>query len=460
MRGTITLNEKEQKVLMVLNKVCQGELTAGAAADLLGRSGRQIRRLLKRYRKKGAGGLVHGNRGRRPINALERGTAKQIVKLARTTYRGVNQQHFSELLAEREKITVSRSSVRRLLEKVGIASPRPQRRREHRSRRERYSQEGMLVQIDASDHAWFAGKDEKAALFAAIDDATGKVLGARFGRQEDAQGYFLLVADIVKRLGRPLAIYRDRHGIFQVNIPRRQSIAEELSGEPDLSQFGRLLKELGIESKPAGSPQAKGRIERLFGTFQDRLVQELRLDSIDGIEAANVWLSGFLQRYNRRFAVPAKIKGTVYRPLTINPATVFCFKYQRTVGSDNTVRFFNHRLQILPDRHRASYAKARVEVHERLDGSLAVYYRQRCLLITPAPLEAPLLRVRKNKRWKPESAPISPPPAPSKSQTASAQRWKPPATHPWKRLVKTMKPQSARRLPFPVAADVLRRSPL
>jgi len=152
---------------MVLNKVCRGEITGGAAAELLGRSQRQLRRLLTRCRKKGAKGLIHGNRGRRPVNAVKTTVGKQIVKLARTTYRGVNQQHFSELLAEREKITLSRSSVRRLLEKAGIASPRQQRRRAHRSRRERYSQEGMLVQIDASDHAWFSGKKEKAALFAA-----------------------------------------------------------------------------------------------------------------------------------------------------------------------------------------------------------------------------------------------------------------------------------------------------
>lgn len=452
------MNEKEQKRLIVLNKVCRGELTAAAAADLLGRKVRQVRRMLSRYRKKGAAGLVHGNRGRRPSNALKKETGKQILKLARTTYHGFNQQHFSELLAEREKITVSRSSVRRLLEKAGIGSPRPQRRREHRSRRERYSQEGMLVQIDASTHAWFGDKQDKAALFAAIDDATGKVLAARFGQHEDAQGYFLLVDDIVQRRGRPMALYRDRHGIFQVNIPRRQTIDQQLADEPDLSQFGRLLKELGIESKPAGSPQAKGRIERLFGTFQDRMVAELRLDSIHTMEAAHKWLPSFLKRYNQRFAVPARIAGTVYRPMTIDPATVFCFKYQRTVGADNAVRFLHHRLQIQPDRYRASYAKARVEVHQRLDGSLAIYYRSRCLVTTAAPLEAPLLRVSRNKRWKPDvqQQPLH---VDQKQKPASAAPWKPPANHPWRRLVKTMKPKSARWRPFPVAADALRRSP-
>ena len=455
MRGTITLNEKEQKRLMVLNKVSRGELTGAAAADLLGKSLRQVRRMVSRYRKKGAAGVVHGNRGRRPVNALEKETGRQILKLARTTYQGFNQQHFSELLAEREKIAVSRSCVRRLLEKAGIPSPRQRRRREHRSRRERYGQEGMLVQIDASYHPWFGDTHEKTALFGAIDDATGKVLSARFGAREDAQGYFLLVADIVQRLGRPMAVYRDRHGIFQVNIPR-QTVDQQLEGEPDLSQFGRLLKELGIESKPAGSPQAKGRIERLFGTFQDRMVQELRLNSITTIKAANAWLPSFLNRYNRRFAVPARITGTVYRRLSIDPATVFCFKYQRTVGADNAVRFFDHRFQIHADRYRASYAKARVEVHERLDGSVGIYYRSRCLLTTTAPLEAPVLRARRNPHWNPDSEP-QPTPV-TKQKTRLAKPWKPPSDHPWRRLVKTMKPQPARRMTAPLASDVLRRS--
>lgn len=458
MRGQITLNEREQKRLMILNKVCQGEITAAAGAELLGRSLRQMRRLLSRYRKKGAAGLIHGNRQRRPANALGSRLAKQIVKLARGVYQGVNQQHFSELLAEREQIVVSRSAVRRVLEHAGIGSPRPQRRRQRRSRRERYSQEGMLVQIDASPHAWFGKQREKATLFAAIDDATGKVLGAHFGEREDAQGYVTLLADIVKRLGRPMALYRDRHGIFQVNGPRQPTLSEQLEGEPDLSQFGRVLKELGIESKAAGSPQAKGRVERLFGTLQDRLVVELRLDAIHTMEAANRWLPEFLPRYNRRFAVPPRMAGTVYRPLTMEPSRVFCFKYQRTVGADNTVKFFHQRLQIQPDRHRISYAKARVAVHERLDGSVAVFYRDRCLLTTPAPAEAPLLRARHSPQWKPESPPApSPAPAPPKPQ--SKKPWTPPQNHPWRRSFKPMTPQSARRLPVPVAADVLRRSP-
>jgi hypothetical protein len=228
-------------------------------------------------------------------------------------YSGFNQQHFSEMLAEREGIHLSRSSVRRILAKAGIASPRRRRPAKHRVRRERYPQEGMLVQIDGSPHRWFGPKGPERTLLAAIDDATGKVLGAVFRQHEDAQGYFLLMRMIVEKYGCPLAVYRDRHGIFQRGKNRNLTIAEQLEDQPNYTQFGRLLKELNIESIASHSPQAKGRIERLFGTFQDRLVSELRLDGIGELHEANAMLSAFLPRYNRRFAVPPQHHGTVYR---------------------------------------------------------------------------------------------------------------------------------------------------
>lgn len=282
MRENITLSQKEQKRLYVLNQVIAGKLVARKAAELLDRSVRQIRRWIAEYRRHGAVALVHGNRGRRPVNRAPKATINRVVQLAKGRYGGFNQQHFSEMLAEREGINLSRSSVRRILESAGIASPRRRRPAKHRSRRERYSQEGMLVQIDGSPHRWFGAKGPERTLLAAIDDATGKVLGAVFRPREDAQGYFLLMRMIVEKYGCPLAVYRDRHGIFQRGKNRNLTIAEQLDDQPNYTQFGRLLKELHIESIPSYSPQAKGRIERLFGTFQDRLVSELRLEGIGG----------------------------------------------------------------------------------------------------------------------------------------------------------------------------------
>jgi len=436
MRENITLNQEEQKRVYVLNQVIEGKLVARKAAELLKRSVRQIRRWIADYRYRGAAAVVHGNRGRPPVNRVPKRTVNRIVKLAKGPYSGFNQQHFSEMLAEREGIALSRSSVRRILAKAGIPSPRRRRPAKHRSRRERYPQEGMLVQIDGSPHRWFGRQGPALTLLAAIDDATGKVLGAVFRQQEDAQGYFLLIRMIVEKYGCPLAVYRDRHGIFQRGKNRNLTIADQLEDQPNHTQFGRLLKELRIESIPAQSPQAKGRIERLFGTFQDRLVSELRFEGIVDLHQANAMLSQFLPRYNRRFAVPPQQNGTVYGqpPHRVELNTMFAFKYLRTVGMDNTLRFRQHRIQIQPDRHRTSYARARVEVHEHMDGSLAVYYRDRCLATRDAPAEAPVLRVQ-NTRHGSSSVPHRSTTLRPASTTAKkpAKPWKPPKDHPWRR---------------------------
>jgi transposase len=433
MRETITLNQEEQRRLYVLNQVIAGKLIARKAAELLKRSVRQVRRWIAEYRRRGAAAVVHGNRGRPAVNRVPQKTVNRVVKLARGPYFGFNQQHFSEMLTEREGIHLSRSSVRRILEKAGIGSPRQRRPAKHRCRRERYPQEGMLVQIDGSPHRWFGPEGPERTLLAAIDDATGKVLGAVFRGQEDAQGYFLLIRMIVEKYGCPLAVYRDRHGIFQRGKNRSLSVAEQLEAQPNQTQFGRLLKELGIASIAAHSPQGKGRIERLFGTFQDRLVSELRLSGITNLHDANAMLSDFLPRYNRRFAVPPQQPGIVYRqPPAVDLQTLFAFKYRRTVGMDNTLRFQQHRIQIQPDRYRASYSRARVEVHQRMDGSLAVYYHKRCLATTDAPAEAPVLRVQYAGRAS-TSEPSPPSSTSSRLKTKPPQRWKPPKDHPWRR---------------------------
>jgi transposase len=402
MKETLTLNSKEQRRLMVLNKVIGGELTAREGAGLLGLSLRQVRRVLAAYRKEGAKALAHGNRGRIPHNVLSQPVRAQVIELAQTKYKGCNQQHLSELLAEQEGISISRSSIRRTLLSQGIRSPRKRRTPKHRSRRDRYPQEGMLLQVDASDHDWLQGRGPRLVLVASIDDATGQVPGAEFRLQEDAHGYMLVMRQVVLTHGRPLAVYHDRHSIFE-QTPRRMvewSIEEQLRREREPTQFARVLEELEIASISAHSPQAKGRVERLFGTLQDRLVVELRLAGAATLEEANCVLRAYLPRFNARFAIPPAQEGKAYRPLAANcdPDTIFCMKYSRVVASDNTVRLGEHRLQLLPSTHRLSYARTRVEVHERLDGSLAVYYQGECLAHKPAPPEAPVLRARRGRR--------------------------------------------------------------
>ena len=368
------MNRKEQKRLVVLNQMEKGKMIGREAAEVLDLSLRHVRRILAVYRKEGAAALAHGNRGRKPHNVLGENLRKQILDLRQTTYAGCNNQHFTELLAEREGITLSRSSVRCILLKAGIRSPRKRRPPKHCSRRERYPQEGMLLQTDGSRHDWLEGRGPWLTLVGAVDDTTGKTPYALFREQEDAQGYFLLLHQIVTSHGIPMALYHDRHGIFERSKSEPESLEEQLEGKRKPTQFGRLMEELGITSISSRSPQARGRIERLWGTFQDRLVSELRLAGARTIDEANQLLRDFLPRHNQKFAIPAAQPDSAYRQPKegFTHDEVFCFKYYRTVGSDNVVHFGEHRLQILPTNGRLSYARARVEVHERLDGSLAV----------------------------------------------------------------------------------------
>ena len=425
---------------MVLNQVEMGKMTGREAGEVLDLSLRHVRRILAAYRKEGAAALAHGNRGRKPHHALDASLRKRVLELAQSTYAGCNNQHFTELLAEREGIALSRSSVRRILLKAGIKSPRRRQPPKHRSRRERYPQEGMLLQTDGSNHDWLEGRGPYLTIVGAIDDATGEVPYALFREEEDAQGYFLLLRQIVSSHGIPMALYRDRHGIFERSKREPESLEEQLEGRRKPTQFGRLMEELGIISIPSRSPQARGRIERLWGTFQDRLVSELRLAGAKTLEEANQVLWDFLPRYNQRFAVPAAEPGSAYRepPEDFNPDEVLCFKYQRTVGRDNVVRFGEHRLQIMPTNGRLSYIKARVEVHERMDGSLAVYYKGQCLLTKPAPPEAPVLRARSTARVMSNMTnPAVPAIVANKTLESKApHRTKPGPDHPWRRPFK------------------------
>jgi len=441
MKEMVTLNRKEQRRLMVVNAVEVGRVTVREAAEVLSLSPRHVRRIVVAYRKEGAQALAHGNRGRKPHNAFDSDLKRKVLELAQSTYAGCNTQHFNELMAERESIAISRSSVRLILLQAGIRSPRRRRPPKHRSRRERYPREGMLLQIDGSRDDWLEGRGPYLSLIGAIDDATGKVPYALFRDEEDAQGYTLLLRHIVENQGIPEALYHDGHGIFERSKKEPETLEEQLAGRRKPTKFGRMMEELGIISITSLSPQARGRIERLWGTFQDRLKSELRIAGAKTAEEANQLLWDFLPRFNPRFAVPAREPGLDYRqvPDGFKLDEIFCFKYERTVGRDNVVRFGKHRLQIMPTNGRLSYAKAKVEVHERMDGSLAVYYKGQCLLTKSAPPEAPVLRVRSTARFIPGSI-DSPEPTPyvaTKPTKAKTRRpYKPAQDHPWRRPYK------------------------
>jgi transposase len=416
----LTMTQREQARLQILNRVLAGRSTVAEAATMLGVSERHGWRLLARYRAEGAAALVHGNRGRPPAHRLAEPLRQRVRDLAATTYAGVNHTHLTELLAEREGIALSRSAVRRILAAAGQRSPRRRRPPQHRSRRDRARQAGMLLQVDGSRHAWLGDRGPRLAALAAIDDATGEVVGAAFREQEDAHGYFLILQQVLRAQGIPLALYSDRHGIFQRLPTEKETIEEQLAGARQPTQVGRALRHLGIELILAHSPQAKGRVERLWGTWQDRLVTELRLAGAATLADANRVLAAFLPAFNARFRVPATEDGPAYRPVPKNLCIegILCFTYHYTVARDNTVRFGGHTLQLLPAPPRRSFAHQRVEVQERLDGSLVVASEGEVLATRPAPPDPVTLRARQAPRGT-GAAPIRQPP--------------PPSAHPWRR---------------------------
>lgn len=399
MKG-LMLTTREQKRIQVLNGVTAGEVTVEVAAALMEVSERHAWRLLAGYRKEGASAIAHGNRGRKPPTTTDTGTQQRVRELAEGPYTGFNHTHLTEMLSEREGIDLSRSTVRRILLAGGLRSPRPRRASRRYSRRERYPQEGMLLQVDGSRHDWLQGRGPYLTLVGAVDDATGTVPAALFREHEDAQGYLLMLREIIERHGVPLSLYSDRHGIFQRSPKEPESLAEQLRGKRDPTQFARALKELDIGHILAHTPQAKGRIERVWGTFQGRLVPELRLAGASTIEHANEVLGDFISRYNHSFTVPAALTGSAYRQMRpdLHLDSVLCFKYVRSVANDNTVRFDDSTIQLLADEHRASYARARVEVQERLDGTIVVAYQGRTLASVPAPPGPVTLRARSGSR--------------------------------------------------------------
>lgn len=388
-------NQQDKKREFVLRQLDAHRMTAREAATSLGRSERQVRRLLAAFRQEGAEAAVHGNRGRAPEHTLSLDIRQRVITLAQTTYVGFNQTHFTEKLRSVEGITISRASVQRILGAAGIRSPQRRRRPKHRTRRERRAQAGMLLQIDGSRHDWLQGRGPYLTLVGAIDDATNEVPAALFRSEEDAHGYMLLFHHIVTERGIPLGAYADRHGIFQRSPQDQDSIDEQLAGQRQRTQVGRMLDDLSIELITAMSPQAKGRVERLWGTLQDRLVSELRLAQAATLEEANAVLVQFLPVFNKQFMRPAATEGSAYRPVParLDLLTIFSFQYGRIVANDNTVSYDKTVVQIPASPERSSYAKAKTLLCVGLDGSLSVVYNGRRVAYMPSKNPKAAIRV-------------------------------------------------------------------
>ena len=369
----VTLTTKEVQRLEAIAQITAGTMAQAAAAQLLGLSVRQVKRLVRAYRGGGASALASRRRGRRPNNTLEPQSLAAALALCRGPYLGFGPTFAVEKLRERDGICISRETLRKALIKAGLWKSTRRKRNLHlpRPRREQF---GELLQADGSPHDWFEGRGPKCTLLLAVDDASGRIGAARFEPAETSDGYLALFEQHFQEHGLPQAIYVDRHEIFRVN--QRNCDADTRT------QVGRALHELNIELICANSPQAKGRIERLNRTCQDRLIKDMRLHGISSIAQANAFLPGWIEQHNARFAVAALSPADAHRPTTPEQLRhALCRKYERVLSRQFTVQFDNAIYALEACDERALVAGMRIAIHVHRDGRIAATHPTRRLAI-------------------------------------------------------------------------------
>lgn len=372
MEKLFEMSKNELDRYNLLKQIELGVLKQVSAANLLGISDRRFRRLLKAYKEHGPSALISKRRGKPSNNRFSEVLKRKSLELIRSRYRGFGPSLVKEKLFEEHKIKVSHETVRRWMIENGLWKGRKRKSPKIHQSRTRRSQFGELIQMDGSPHDWFEGRRKKCCLLGFIDDATSQITHLKFVETESTQSYFLALEEYLKKHGRPLSCYCDRSSIFRVNQD------EKCSKTRGLTQFGRALKELDIKLICANSPQAKGRIERLFKTLQDRLVKELTLKRISSIEEANIYLPEFIKKHNNKFSISASDPTNAHKELmsSQNLARILCYKTQRKLTKNLELSFEGRILQIQTDR--ASYAMrgAKVDIMESLSGEIRIEYKR------------------------------------------------------------------------------------
>jgi len=392
--GTLTLTETDQRRADVLTRLVAKTITTTRAAQLLSITDRQVRRLRIGFLDRGLCSIAHGNRGRPPAGTTSVQTKERIRDLTGPDgpYHDFNVCHLRDQLAQEHRITIGRSTLQRLLQRQRSASPAPERKPPpQRSRRLRSGAAGMMVQIDGSYHDWLEGRAGKMCLMGAIDDANNQVLYLRFCRTETAGGYQRLFRHIGVHYGLPMSYYHDKHTILR--SPKKATKEDELAGREPMSHVQQLLHALGIESIAAHSPQAKGRIERLWQTLQDRLIKEMRLDGINTMDQANDFLEAFIQRHNARFAFEAMDPSDAWVALLKGSDLDYLFGIEdlRTVKPDHTISFEGATLQITTASRTRNLVGQVISVRTNAEGDIFLYDAKRRLEYKPIvnPAKAP-----------------------------------------------------------------------
>ncbi len=368
------LKQKDLKRATLIEACINGQCTVKQVANALGLSERRVKQIKKEVKENGVKSIQHGNRGRKPKNTISNETKKKILELRSSyQYELSNFKHFQEILKERENIDISYSALYNILHNAGIKSPKKHRKSKLHHRRKRKESEGMMLQADGTPFDWF-GNGEKYSLHGFVDDATGKITGLYMCKNECLLGYLEVLRQTLENYGIPISLYPDKYSVFfpPKKVDDHVTIEEQLNGrEKGITQFGRIVEELGITMFPANSPQAKGRIERLWETLQSRLVTEFRINNITTMEQANTFLSNYINIYNSKFAIEPLNKNNVFLklPKKYNLDELLCVKFERTIDNAGVFSVNNSKFQIL-DRSLPPKTKITVYLSKKV-GMLA-----------------------------------------------------------------------------------------
>lgn len=423
MKGYFTMSSKEINRLSIMEQLVKKEIKQKKAAKALRLSVRQIKRLKKKYRQEGPAGLIHKNRGRESNHKIPAEEINRVIEIVKERYWDFGPTLALEKLKKYHQVNLGRERLRMAMTEAGIWKPKKQKKLRIHQLRERRACEGELIQIDSSPHAWFEDRGPRCDLLGYIDDATSKVKWLEFFPSETTAAYFKATREYLKRYGKPLALYADKNSIFRINT-NRDGISSTRDSQ-GLTQFGRAMKQLGIELIPTHSAQAKGKVEKLFNTLQDRLVKELRLKMISDIKAANQYLPGFTKEFNQKFAVDPKDPRDAHLPLLSlekkSLKRILAFQETRILSKNLTCQFENKLYLIKTKRPAYVMRHAPVLIIKDLKGEIAIEYKGRKLnyevtrrqskqeIIDTKQLNHVVDQIRKKKI-----------------------PWKPPADHPWR----------------------------
>lgn len=401
---------KEINQISIFEQLKDRDIKQKEAVRLLNIGIRQVKRKLKAYRRYGAVALVNKNRGKESHHRLDESLVRQVLELVKTKYPDFGPTLASEKLWENHNLVINRETLRLKMINEELWKPK-QRKAKVFLMRERKECFGEMVQLDGSDHDWFEDRAPRCTLLAFIDDATGKILHLEFVTGETTENLMRSTWQYLGGYGKPLSLYMDKGGVYKVNLNNPD--------EDKLTQYGRSLNELDIEPIFARSPQAKGRVERLFETLQDRLVKELRLKNISSIREANRFLKDeYIAKHNSKFAIDPKSPANLYRSIKgYDLNSIFCLKDERRINNDFTLRYKNKWLQLLPKQPTIIYPKETVEIRQHLDGTISIHQNRGILNFQEVSQRPQKLIIEKRKE-----------------ELTTQKLWIPPENHPWKKF--------------------------